>query len=106
MSALLTTSCLFSRQPTEEIAMQKVFLSLSLAMRDTLRMRGSLLHSVLIIAGNGLALVLLLGLTAGIVRQQEDALLKSPSSIVVSAWLTSNKGTPLTRRSECKWVAY
>jgi F0F1-type ATP synthase assembly protein I len=85
--------------------MNAFVLSLSLAVRDTLRMRGSLLHTSVIIAGNGLALVLLLGLSAGIVRQQEESLLKSPSSIVVSAWLTNSKGIPLTKSSELKWVA-
>jgi hypothetical protein len=74
-----------------------------LVCRDTLRLRGSLVTTLLILVGPCLALVLLLGFRAGLVRQQEDDLQKSPTACEVTAWLTSSHGSPLSRAALARW---
>lgn len=79
--------------------MSMLFCS-KMAIRDTLRLRGALAATTMIVLGICLPLVLLLGLTNGIVRQQEENMLRSPTACQLSLWTTGSTTSPLTRQTE------
>src|SRR5205814_9162858 len=73
-----------------------------LAVRDPLRLRVSLLATLTTILGICLPLVLLLGLSAGLVRRQEEAMLRSPTACQLSLWVTSGQAAPLGQSAEAR----
>src|SRR4051794_24518980 len=71
-----------------------------LALRDTLRLKGPLAASLMIVLGVCLPLLLLQGLTSGEVRQQEARLLASPTATLVQLWTASDRARPLDDAAE------
>src|SRR6266568_7242460 len=71
-----------------------------IALRDTLRLRGSLFATSMIVLGICLPLVLLLGLTNGLVHQQEETMLRSPTACQMLLWVTGGKAPPFTQSVE------
>lgn len=73
----------------------------TLAWRDTVRRPLRLAFVLAIVCGTTVPLALLLGLTDGLVRQQEDDLRKSPSAVVIHVAVTPG-AKPLTPDREAE----
>src|SRR4051794_13658242 len=85
-----------------DCAVRNVFFYTLLAVRDTLRLRLSLLATLMTVIGICLPLALLLGLTAGLVKQQEESMLRSPTACQLSLWVTSGQASPLSQAVEAQ----
>lgn len=60
------------------------------AVRETLRIKGDLFATTTIVVGICVPLLLLLGITNGLVKQQEEDMLKSPTACQIRVWRTAN----------------
>src|SRR5437868_13819176 len=87
---------------TRDCAMRNLLFYTLLAVRDTLRLRVSLLATLMTVMGICLPLMLLLGLTAGLVKRQEAAMQRSPTACQLSLWVTSGQAAPLSRSVEAQ----
>lgn len=83
--------------------MRQLWYSIILVFKDTFRLRGSLMHTIGTIIGTGLALVLLLGLTNGLVQEQKERLRQSPTGCLISGWLASSHSQPFSHAMESTW---
>lgn len=75
-----------------------------LAYRETFRLLGPLVRTIMIVIGITVPLALLCGLANGLIRKQEDDFLKSPSAIELSIAAASG-AKPLTSERESQLLA-
>lgn len=75
---------------------------LGLAARDTLRQCRPLANTIATVAGIGLPLALLLGLSAGVLTDMEQALRRSPTARLIATHATGGHGAPLTPELEAR----
>lgn len=86
--------------------MKKLFYYSVMAVRDTFRLPGALMATTMIVLGISVPLVLMSGVTNGLVRQQEEAMLSSPTSTLTNLWVTSGQAPPLNREVEDRLASH